>query len=360
MSMIRRALPAQIRKGFIGCAFLMLIAFGTVGCASKNSHPQTPNNFFGTPSPEASRNNNADLAARQKRIAEESTPLKKLPEMTDQASEKLADDLVLHGHLVEAFMQYENLLRKHPGNSRLLYKRGLVYLVKNHNAKALADFREALKKDPGNALIHQGAGQALYKMNHLNEAQKEFELALKADGKLWISHDFLGIIYDDQKRSDLSAAQYKAAIALKPDWGEAYNNLGVSYCLRGDYKNAVAAFDEAIDKGFSSRKVGNNLGLALCHLGKDREALQAFQRSGDEAQAYNNLGVYYLMEGNYREAANDFERAIRLRPGFYAQASENLKKAEAALASPTVSRSPPSGEAPIEGLTVPTGLRIEP
>jgi len=109
----------------------------------------------------------------------------------------------------------------------------------------------------------------------------------------------------------------------------------VSYSLLGDYEKAVVAFEDAIKRGFSDGKVANNLGLALCRLGRYPEAIEAFKRAGDEAQAYNNLGCFHLQQKDYERAIAAFERAIGLRPAFYAQASENLKKAQASLHSQT-------------------------
>jgi tetratricopeptide (TPR) repeat protein len=50
-------------------------------------------------------------------------------------------------------------------------------------------------------------------------------------------------------------------------------------------------------------------------------------KSGDEAQAYNNIGVHYFMDGQYEEAAKCFQRAIELRPTFYEEAKTNLQRA---------------------------------
>ncbi|MGO8944125.1 MAG: tetratricopeptide repeat protein [Syntrophobacteraceae bacterium] len=332
-SLPTRAAGAGVRKIFVGFAVLALIALGVSGCASDNS-PATAQTGYSKP------------IEQQKRISQEPEAPKKLPEMTDDDYERLGDSFVQQGNLEQGFIQYDKLLRKKPGNSRLLYKRGMVFLEKDRSIEALGDFQEALKKEPGNALIHQGAGEALLKLKRPDEAEKEFQLALKSDEKLWLSHNLLGIIYDDKQRPDLAVEQYQAAISLRPEWGAAYNNLGCAWLLQGEWEKAVAAFEDAIKRGFSDPQVGNNLGLALCQLGRDIEAIEAFRRSGDEAQAYNNLGSFHLQKGDYEKAMRAFERAIQLRHTFYAQASENLKKAQAALDAQAASGPAGSTKAP--------------
>ena len=297
-----------------------LLVLGVAGCASVNSKNQAATNsaYY-------------KHLQEQQEIPGKYLYPKKLPKMTDEDYERLGDSYFRQGNLVDAFIQYDKLLQKHPGNSRLLYKRGMVYLLKDHDQEALADFRNALKKSPKNARIHEGVGRALFDLKRFDEAQKEFELALKLNDKLWLSHDYLGIIYDYKHQSSLAVRQYEAAIALNPDWGAVYNNLGVSWSLQERWDKAATAFEEAIKKGYSAPQVGDNLGLALCHLGRYPEALEAFRRSGDEAHAYNNLGSFYLQQGDYAEAIDDFQRAIQLRATLYPEANENLKKARAAL-----------------------------
>jgi tetratricopeptide (TPR) repeat protein len=69
------------------------------------------------------------------------------------------------------------------------------------------------------------------------------------------------------------------------------------------------------------------LGQALAKQKQYPQALTAFLKAGDEAQAYNNIGVYYFMDGKYEEAAKCFQRAIEIRPIFYQEAKTNLQKA---------------------------------
>jgi tetratricopeptide (TPR) repeat protein len=86
------------------------------------------------------------------------------------------------------------------------------------------------------------------------------------------------------------------------------------------------------------QKIDNNLGAALGKLGRYDEALEAFKKLGDEAKAYNNLGMIYMAEKRYQESITSFEKAIQLCPSYYAKANENLKVAQKALVgAPSVS-----------------------
>ncbi len=77
--------------------------------------------------------------------------------------------------------------------------------------------------------------------------------------------------------------------------------------------------------------------MALGKLERYSDALNAFRRAGDDASAYNNLGMVYMGQGKYSEALAAFEKAIELKPTFYVKAHENSIRARAAMKTASVS-----------------------
>jgi Flp pilus assembly protein TadD len=195
------------------------------------------------------------------------------------------------------------------------------------NEHAILEFREALKKESRHALSHEGLGLAYFQMKKYDDAEVCFRKAVELDPKLWRAHNFLGVIYDYKEQYKKAIRQYQAAIALKENNGPLYNNLGISYFLAGDSRKAIAAFNRGLSTKSIHSRISNNLGLVLAEMGRYGEALEAFRKPGDEAQAYNNLGCIYLKHGKYEKAERCFEKAIELKPTFYAKASENARKA---------------------------------
>ena len=118
---------------------------------------------------------------------------------------------------------------------------------------------------------------------------------------------------------------------MRPHEGFLYNNLGVSHMLAGKYKSAIIDFYNALQHNYFNSKVYNNLGLALARAGQYEEALDAFRKGGNEAQAQNNLGCFYLAQDQYGKAVSSFEKAIEVNPTFYIKAKDNLEKAKIAL-----------------------------
>jgi Flp pilus assembly protein TadD len=300
---------------------VIIMAAGSWGCASN----KTPNwirasGWGGFPSAK-------ELHLQKESVSADMSTQEELPEMTCEEHERLGDVNFSRGNIGTAFVQYQKSLQLNPKNSIIHYKIGLLFVVCGMNEDAVGEFREVLKKESNHALSHEGLGLAFFQMKQYEDAEECFRNAAEHDPKLWKPHNFLGIINDYNGRHKAAVREYEAALALKPDNRVLYNNLGTSYLLAGDYEKAVNVFNKAIATKKAYNSIYNNLGLSLSKMGRHREALEAFRKGGDEAQAYNNLGCIYLQNGDYEKAIRCFEKAIELKPTFYTNARENLKKA---------------------------------
>ena len=254
-----------------------------------------------------------------------------LPEMTSDDYERLGDAHLSRGNLHMAFVQYEKALKLSPENTKVLYKKGLTFLIAKKNQEAIKEFQALIKKDQGHALAHEGIGRSFFQMKKYDEARRYLQKAIELNSELWRAHAFLGVLYDQQKKCALAIQEYDQAIQLRPDEGFLYNNLGVSYLLSGKYKEAVISFYKALQKKYSKSKVYNNLGVALSKLKMYEAALDSFRKAGNEAPAYNNLGCIYMEQGEFEKAISCLEKAIDINPTFYLKANENLEKARMAL-----------------------------
>jgi len=255
-----------------------------------------------------------------------------LPEMTEEAYEKLGDYQLSQGNIDMAYIQYDKALRLKPEQIRVRYKLGILYLKRALYDKAEVEFKSILSYEPDYAFAHYGLGRVYFNRGNLDEAEHSFREAKKRNRELWQAYVFLGIIHDRRRNFDDAIEEYQRAASIKPDNADILNNLAISYYLNGEYENTVNALSNAV-KVMSPRNgiYYNNLGLALCKLGKYDEALDAFRRSGDEAVAYNNIGYVLMNEGKYDEAIRVFEKALEESSTFFTRANENLLNAKAAV-----------------------------
>jgi len=107
--------------------------------------------------------------------------------------------------------------------------------------------------------------------------------------------DNRGVILDALGRTDEARSDFRDAIALNPDLGDAYVNLGSMLIKQGQHQAAL----EQINTGI-------NLGMSFPHIG------------------YYDRAVAEQMLGRYKEAYYDYKKVLELEPNFI-MASERLK-----------------------------------
>ncbi len=109
------------------------------------------------------------------------------------------------------------------------------------------------------------------------------------------------------------------------------SDLGWTYFKLKNYDQGLQWLKKAQALNPKDKKLNHRLGMILAAQKKFPEALEAFRKAGDEAQAFNNIGVHYYLDHRYAEAARCFQKALDLRPTYYQEAKVNLEKTLARL-----------------------------
>jgi tetratricopeptide (TPR) repeat protein len=124
----------------------------------------------------------------------------------------------------------------------------------------------------------------------------------------------------------------KDVIRLDPDYGAAYNNIGMAYRSKGEYDRAIEYYQKALK--IDLKKLGpehpnvaalyNNIGLAYGSKGEYDRAIEYYQKAlkidlkklGPEhpgtARVYNNIGEAYDSKGEYDRAIEYFQKALKI------------------------------------------------
>jgi len=123
---------------------------------------------------------------------------------------------------------------------------------------------------------------------------------------------------------------FERATRYRPEFVEAWYNLGNTYISRGQFAEAVAAFDAAIGVDPNDERFHNNAGIALRQLERFDEAASRFRQAisldPDNAGFHNNLGNVLVCLKRFDEAIEAFGEAIHLAPD-YAEAIYNMGSA---------------------------------
>jgi tetratricopeptide (TPR) repeat protein len=83
----------------------------------------------------------------------------------------------------------------------------------------------------------------------------------------------MGNALKDKGKLQEAIEAYNKAISIKPDYAEAYNNLGEAHREAANFEQAKICFEEALGINPKLNKLG--LSLALQGLGRYEEAIQA-------------------------------------------------------------------------------------
>lgn len=185
------------------------------------------------------------------------------------------------GNYEDAIETYTALIDYDEDNAQAYYLRGSVYLNQKQEEKALKDYEKAVE-----------AGE------------KDYDI-------------YIGI-YENLKNSgyEKEAEEYlKKALENKPKETEDYAKQGHIYYLLGDYKQAKARLDKAIDK--NSKEALLYLAEVYNAEGQTEQAqglLESYVKdNAEDSEALNTLGMMQLNNEQYEDALKYFQMGIKLK-----------------------------------------------
>lgn len=130
----------------------------------------------------------------------------------------------------------------------------------------------------------------------------------------------LALALNAGEKTPAAMRSLQRAAAVRPDFADAYSNIGVLRQRTGLPGLALNAHDQAIRLRPDFAETYSNRGSCRLEVGDRAGALadfaQAIRLKPDFAQAFNNLGVALRQDGRSADAAAMHRRATALEPGF--------------------------------------------
>lgn len=245
------------------------------------------------------------------------------------------------------------------------YLRGIGHLqrfdrIEDINA-AIHLFNRALEEDPDFALAHAALGDAnlyLYRRTKNTDwfepAERSIRQAIEIDRTLSPVHTSLGTLLTEKgeyemaldvhatalelnptnfesyrgrarafsslQRLSEAEATYKKAIEIKPDYWAGYAELGVFYSQHGRFEESAEQFEIVTKLSPGNASAYRNLGGVYYYLGRQDKALDAFRKSVEiqpNYGVYSNMATMNYYNGNFSEAALNYEKALELNDSDY-------------------------------------------
>ncbi|XP_063761552.1 protein O-mannosyl-transferase TMTC1 isoform X3 [Eleginops maclovinus] len=256
----------------------------------------------------------------------------------------------------EAKEVYLEGIGKCPDSSDLHNNYGVFLVDTGEGELAAAHYQQAVRLKPAHYVAMVNLGRLLRSSNENTEAESWYKRALQVSRKVDILTP-LGALYYNTGRYDEALQVYSEAAALQPhstdiwlalaqvlamagrskesekmtldiisrEGGciECYRLLSAIYSKRGNYTQALAALDQALQQSPSDLTVRAELyfskGNQLREMNQLDRAFQSYKLAvelkPDQSQAWMNMGGIQHIKGDYAAARMYYQRALLLSPG---------------------------------------------
>ena len=174
-------------------------------------------------------------------------------------------------------------------------------------------------------------GAALCSQRRFDDAAQACRKALAINPNYAEAWTGLGAALGTQRRFDEAVEACRKALAINPNYAEAWTGLGAVLRSQGKFDEAVEAHRTALGINPKFAEAWGNLGAALGSQGKFDEAAQASRNAiainPKFAEAWGNFGVALAGQGNLNEAVEAHRTAL----GINANSAEAWTNLGAAL-----------------------------
>ncbi len=260
--------------------------------------------------------------------------LKDVFELQDEIARSIADAL----RITLSPQEEKAIARKPTENTEAynFYLRGRGYArrwTRSDLEFAIQMFERAIQLDPRFALAYAGLASAcayIYFPHDQNprwieKGLQASEAALGLDPQLPEAVAARARLYWAERNHDKAIEFALRAIALKPDCEGAYWTLGQAYFTSDRWHDAAAIAERAVEVSGDDYNVYIPYANALSRLGQEEAALRLrrqqlralelqLERVPDDARARVLLANNYAALGNERDAYQEVDKAIALRP----------------------------------------------
>jgi len=209
-------------------------------------------------------------------------------------------------------------LRLDPEQAMVRYTLALVYRGTGRTDDAIDELKRAIQLQPSNDEFHRELGRTYTSLNRTDDAVAELSLARALRPGFWDTYRALGLAYYRAGRWDDAIGAFKRAAELQPDSNSGFQMLGAAYQQKGDLDNALASYAKA-NTVKPSPTAWSNIGVIRHQRGQFAEAVAAYQQAialqPNEPTTHRNLGDAYMRVPDRAKARASYQQAIALIEG---------------------------------------------
>jgi tetratricopeptide (TPR) repeat protein len=217
----------------------------------------------------------------------------------------------------EALEELAEAVRLRPDFAPAHHALGMAFARFVEPELARRAFEKAIALDPRFAQAHISLSLVLAQVGEADGAARHLEAALEIEGDspaAAYAHYLRGLLYSEQERPEQAASAFVKAVALRPDYADAFLHLGLARRRLLDFEGSLAALRQAVRLSADSGQAHYELGKELLRAGEARLAIvhlrTAVRIKPEDTGALYNLARALRSGGQPEEAA---QVAARLR-----------------------------------------------
>jgi Flp pilus assembly protein TadD len=199
--------------------------------------------------------------------------------------------------------------RDNPGDTNAAIAYASALRATDQRAQAVAVLEQASIRNPNSMPLLGAYGRALADVGQYQQALVALEHAHTPDAPDWRILNVQGAVLDQMGRHADAQRHYASALKIVPDEPSVLSNLGLSYLLTKDLKNAEVTLRRAVAQPNAGPKVRQNLALVVGLRGRFAEAEKIATADLPENEATANVAYLRQMlaqKGDWKKMGRSY------------------------------------------------------
>jgi len=197
----------------------------------------------------------------------------------------------------------------------------IVNLLNQKRLKqALSESSQLLKKFPNSIILFNIVGASNAGLMQYDEALESYKKALEIKPDYAEAYFNMGVVLKENGDSEAAIDSYKKALTIKPDYAEAYNNMGNIFKDNNNPEAAIDSYKKALTIKPNYAEAYNNMGNALKDSNDPEAAIDSYKKAltikPNYAVAYHNMGIAQKDKGDLEAAIDSYKKALKISPNY--------------------------------------------
>ena len=196
--------------------------------------------------------------------------------------------------------------------------------------QALSESSQMLERFPNSIILYNIAGASNSGLMQFDDAIESYKQVLKIKPDYAEAYYNMGVALKSKGNPEAAIDSYKQALKIKPNYAEAHNNMGNALTDKDDLEGAIDSYKQALKIKPNYAEAYYNMGVALTNKDDLEGAIDSYKQAlkikPNYAEAYYNMGVALTNKDDLEGAIDSYKQALKIKPN-YAEAYYNMGNA---------------------------------